>query len=239
ATELQKRQGMNKYYSLRAFSRDLGLSPSVLSRLMSGKRSFTLSILNRLTIPLSIAPEEFEGFRNEILVTKNQDFEFRYLELEEFKIIQDWYNYAILEMIKLHDFQPSEVWIAKRLSISEDDALIALERLVKLELLIQNTDGTFSKSKNTLGIIQTGFSTVAMRNRQKQILTRAIESLDLVEFDKRDQASITLSLDSDILPEVKLKIREMRRSLADFITKKSKKRDQVYELSTSFFPWTN
>lgn len=107
----------------------------------------------------------------------------RQLEVDEFKVIQDWYNFLILELVKLHDFQPSEKWVSKKLSITEEEALLALERLVRLELLVQNEDGSFMKSAAFVSIIQ-------------------------LDFSKRDQSAITISLDSTLLPEIKTKIKK-------------------------------
>lgn len=244
-SEFQRRKAINASYSLRAYAKHMGVSVSILSRIMNGKIPMSLKLLQRLSIPLSISLEEYEYYEAEISSRKaTQSSERvietsqRQLELDEFKIIQDWYNFAILEMVNLHDFQPCEKWIAKKLSISEEDAFLALERLVRLELLVQNANGSFKKSTSFVSIIQMNFSTVAMRNRQKQVLKRAIDAMDLVDFAKRDQSAITLSLDSSLLPEIKTKIKKMRRSLANYIVKNSKKRDQVYELSMSFFPWS-
>lgn len=244
-SEFKRRQAVNSSYSLRSYAKHMGVSASILSRIMNGKMPMTLKLLQRMSIPLSLSPEEYQYYEAEISSRKSTqsnerviETRQRQLELDEFKIIQDWYNFAILEMVKLHDFKPCEKWIAKKLSISDEDAFLALERLVRLELLTQNPDGAFKKSANFVSVIQMNFSTVAMRNRQKQVLRRAIDSLDLVDFSKRDQSAITMSLDSSLLPEIKTKIRKMRRSLANYIVQNSKKRDQVYELSVSFFPWS-
>lgn len=244
-SEFERRQLVNPNYSLRGFAKHMGVNVSVLSRIMNNKMPMTLKLLNRMAVALSLSPEDFEIYEGQISSRKSiQSVEQvlessqRQLEVDEFKVIQDWYNFVILELVKLHDFQPSEKWVSKKLSITEEEALLALERLVRLELLVQNEDGSFMKSATFVSIIQLNFSTVAMRNRQKQVLQRAINVMDEIDFSKRDQSAITISLDSTLLPEIKTKIKKMRRSLANYISKNSKKRDQVYELSVSFFPWS-
>lgn len=244
-TELVRRQTINPNYSLRAYAKYLGISVSILSRLLNAKMPMTLKLLERISIPLAISPEEFElyeceisdrksGQSREYIIESNQ----RLLSMDEFNVIQDWYNFAILEMVRLDNFEPCKKWIAKKISITESDAELALDRLIRLGLLIKNEDGSLVKSSDVVSLLPTTLSTIAMRERQKQILNRSINTLDSVEFSKRDQSAITLCIDSELLPEIKMKIKKMRRTLANYITKNNKKRDQVYELSVSFFPWS-
>lgn len=243
--ELEKRQKVNPNYSLRAFAIHLGVSVSILSRILNSKVSMTIKLLERMSVPLALTPEEFDYYKTQITAKKMalssdqlDESSLRQLEADEFRVIQDWYNFAIMELVNLKSFQPNEVWIAKKLSISEEEALMALERLVRLELIVQDKNGKFIKSQNFVSIIQMNLSTVAMRNRQKQVLQKASEAMDFTDISNRDQSAITIALDSSLVPEIKDRIRKMRRSLANYIDKNSKKKDQVYELSISLFPWS-
>lgn len=243
--EFERRQSVNPYYSLRGFARQLGVSVSLLSRVMNGKMPMTSNILKRLAVPLSLSPDEFEEYEVEINKRKNLQssekiwgLQSRQLGLEEFHLIQDWYNFAVLELVNLPDFHACEKWIAQKLRISQEDALMALERLVRLELIIQTENGKFEKANNYVSIMSSEFTTVAMKKRQKQVLQKAIDVIDMVDINFRDQSSITISLDSSMIPEIKQKIKAMRRSLANYISNNSKNKDKVYELSISFFPWS-
>lgn len=61
----------------------------------------------------------------------------------------------------------------------------------------------------------------------------------LNSIQDRDQSAVTIAMDTDLLPEVKEKIQKFRRSLANFIDKKSKNKKRVYEMTISLFPWDN
>lgn len=243
--ELDKRKLQNSSYSLRALARDLNLNHSLLSRIIASKIQMTPKIFERIAEPLKLTPEELTLFKNEIknrkkiqskekIVTEN----FRTLEIEEFKIVQDWYNFAILEIVKLDGFESNPEWISKKLNISAEEASLALERLVTLKLLQKKSNGAYAKVSTHLSVMNPGFTASAMKERQKAVLFKAIHALENLPINLRDNSSMTLSIDSSMLPEIKEKIKKMRRSLANNITDKSKKRDQVYELSISFFPWT-
>lgn len=244
-TEFKRRKELNPRYSLRAYAKFLNLDVSILSRMMANKSKVSRKILNKLSVPLSINPEDYQIFENEILneskksKEKKKNIAIRQLPLEEIKIIQDWYHYVILELTHLDDFEPNSKWISKRLSISELDAELALERLLKLNLLIQNDEGISLATTEPMSELQDNFKNIAHRKRQKQVLQKAMDAMDLVNFQERDQSAITIALDESLIPEVKERIKKFRRSLANYIDKKSKTKNRVYELSISLFPWDN
>lgn len=245
STEFNRRKEINPRYSLRAYARAIGLDVSILSRIMANKTKVTRKVLEKISVPLLISPEEYQIFENDILqnnknkITLKKEQDIHILPLEEIKIIQDWYHYVILELTHLKDFDPSAEWISKRLSISEIDAQLALERLVRLNLLIQQDNGEFCAKPGPMSELQANYVNVALRLRQKQVLQRAIDAMDLISYQDRDQSAITIAMDTNLIPEVKEKIKKFRRSLATFIDKKSKKKNRVYEISVSFFPWDN
>jgi uncharacterized protein (TIGR02147 family) len=246
-SEFDRRKAINPRYSLRAYAKSLNLDVSVLSRILANKSPISPKILTKIAVPLAITPEEFRKIEDEILQSKKsrraaphaETSAIQQLQVEEFKIIQDWYNYVILELTNIKDFEPSAEWISKKLSISEAEAQLALERLVKLNLLVQTDDGQFTASGSFTSGIQENFTTVAMRMRQKQVLQRASDAIDLIEFSERDQSAVTIAMDTALIPEVKDKIKKFRRSLANYIFKKSKNKNRVYEISISLFPWDN
>lgn len=245
SSEFERRKKINPRYSLRAYARSLSLDVAALSRIMANKTKITSKVLFKISVPLLITPEEYQVYENEILHNNKKrsadksNMLLHHLQVEEIKIIQDWYHYVILELTNLKNFEPSAEWISKRLSISEVDAQLALERLVKLNLLIQKENGEFSAMPGPITEFQENFVNVALRIRQKQVLQRAIEAMDLIGFHERDQSAVTIAMDTDLIPEVKEKIKKFRRSLANFIDKKSKNKTRVYEISISLFPWDN
>jgi len=242
--EFERRKQINPRYSLRAYAKFLSLDVSVLSRILANKSKVTSKVLSKIAEPLSLTPEEYQLYEKEISLHNKRKYDhdavaFHHLQIEEIKIIQDWYHYVILELTCLKDFEPSAEWISKRLAISETEAQLALERLVKLNLLIQKANGEIVAKPGPITEFQEKFIPTALRLRQKQILERAIQAMDLFPYAERDQSAVTIGMDDDLIPEVKEKIKKFRRSLANFIDKKSKNKNRVYEISISMFPWDN
>lgn len=168
--------------------------------------------------------------------TKNTGTVLHYSEvsLDDFNTISDWYHFAILEMTFISDFKSDPKWIAKRLGISVHEANDAIDRLKRLELLVES-DGKLTKSDKNLAT-PTDHVSRAIRKRHKQILDRAKEALDEVEISERDFTSITMAIDPNKIELAKEKIKKFRRELSSVLEKGNPK--EVYELSIQFFPLT-
>src|SRR5436309_2305259 len=115
--ELEQRCKANPRYSLRAFARDLGLSPSGLSRILREHQGLSGSSALRIARKMKMSSEETERFRNlviaadgrsrdhrkaaqtQLAVEEESRRRFQRLELDVFRAISDWYHYAILELV--------------------------------------------------------------------------------------------------------------------------------------------
>lgn len=239
---LIKKCQSNPRYSLRAFAKYLGTEPSFLSKILAGKRSVTPKFIERCGQKLGLAPNELKSFIEHSPKTTNTDRSqvlsagYQTLTHDHFQIISDWYHFAILELTKIEGFRPEEKWIANKLNITVFEARDAIQRLVRLKLL--------KKKINTL-VASGSFSTVggpatsaAFRKLQIRILEQAIEALQNTAIEDRDQSAITMAIDKSKLPEAKLKIREFRRSLCQFLQPKKAQKTHVFQLAISLFPIT-
>jgi uncharacterized protein (TIGR02147 family) len=144
--ELERRIEKNPRYSLRAFASSLGVNPGALSQILSGTRYPSYKMAVKILQALALSPEDQNEFFKSIarvqkargLKRQNPVFRksdtalpavespVRELSLELFKVIADWYHYAILELTFLPEFKPTAAWIAGKLGISEIEAKLAL-----------------------------------------------------------------------------------------------------------------
>ena len=122
----------NPQYSLRAFARKLDVQASALSEIMNNKRKITMKMGKRILEGLCVNPAEREN------ILKHKKSKHSDLSLEYFKIISDWYYFAILSLAEIPDFKCNPEWISKRLNISNRTAKLAIEKLIKLEMLELN-----------------------------------------------------------------------------------------------------
>jgi uncharacterized protein (TIGR02147 family) len=241
--ELILRCRQNKAYSLRSFARALQISPSSLSRLLKGERVFSNETIERLGLKLGLTPADIRYYQDQSVKQKNNSAisnlhpYFEDLSEDAFIAISDWYHYAIMELIQTDSFNPDHRWIARALRISVSEVNVAIERLVRLKLIVESEDGTWKLTGSHTNI-SGNLRDAAYRNLQKQILTQALEALEDVPIEMRDQSSMTMSIDSGRLALAIEMITKFRRELCVFL-ESGEKKDEVYQLSISLFPITD
>jgi uncharacterized protein (TIGR02147 family) len=247
--ELTRRCERNPRYSLRAFSRALGVDAAALSRILSDKLRPSPRMARVILDALALEPEEASRFldsvaeaqkrahlaqaRRETAQRPRPEEDPRELDGTSFRVIADWYHYAILELTEVPGFRPSAHWIAAQLGISVAQAKLALERLCDLGLLEDAPEGL----RRRQGLVTTAdkrTTSPALRTRQRQILDKAIASLEEDPIDERSHTGMTMAIDPSRLELAKKKILAFNRSLCRFL--EGGTRTRVYELSIALFP---
>lgn len=247
--ELTLRCERNPRYSLRAFAKALGIDAGAVSRILSGKLVPSVKVAEKLVEKLDLSSSEQRQFlvsvgaahraRNSHRVDpifrklESQSVQVKELSAEIFRVIADWYHYAILELTFTPGFKSDPQWIAAELGISPLQAKLAIERLLKLSLLERNKE-TFRKADQKISTGEKHLTTTAHRNRQKQVLEKAIFSLENDAIESRSNTAMTMAIDPTMLPLAKEKILKFNQELCELL--ESGKRTQVYELSISLFP---
>lgn len=248
--EFSRRSERNPKYSLRAFARTLKVDPASLSKILSDQMVPSWKLAQTILEILDLKAEERNRFLSSVAEHHNSrnrerlnpairqftaatEILARELTAETFRVIADWYHYAILELTFTRSFRPDPTWIAQALDISPMEAKLALQRLMDLELL-REEDGTLKKSDVSLTIADKQLTTPALRRRQKQVLEKAIESLERDPIHLRDTTSLCMAIDPKKIPEAKRMIQEFKKNLCAFL--ESGNREQVYELAISMFP---
>ncbi len=252
---LERRCQSNPSYSLRAYSRDLGISVSQLSRVLGGKQGLSESSAKKISSKLGLGRNEAEIFCTSVLSAdarskrKRQQAadrlialaphaKVRSLEVEHFKVISDWYHFALLELIGSRGFSENPEWIAKRLGISRYEAQSALERLESLEYIKRSPRG-LRKSLGKIFTVAENLPSEAIRKFTKQILERAQSSIDGQNYQERTFGTVTLSLDPAVLPEIFHKMSELRREFNTFVEslalRPKYKKTEVYCFAMQFF----
>ena len=140
ADEIEERRRRNPSYSMRAFARDMDISVSLLSQVLSGNRRLTERTAAKIAeaadwktqqstlflnlVRLELSPSKWH--KSQIL----KDFpalvdvgkDSQVLERDVFQLISKWYHAAILELTRLENPPTSPKEFAARLSISPEEA---------------------------------------------------------------------------------------------------------------------
>jgi len=121
--------------------------------------------------------------------------------------------------------------------VSAYEVEAARERLEKIGLIRKNKKGLYEKTQPGFATTGHAFSLVAFRQLQKQFLQKAIQAMDEVPMDLRDQTTMTMAVDSSQLARAKEKIKKFRYEMHDLL-RETQNLDQVYALTIGFYPLT-
>jgi uncharacterized protein (TIGR02147 family) len=252
-TEFANRCERNPRYSSRAFARALGISQGALSEILSGKRVPSYPTAQRLSQALDFSPDRQREFmlslaqKHSTRTLKRTSRKFRDLKsspalspqkelsIALFQVMADWYHVAILELTFVEDFKPTPSWIARRLGISVAEAQLAVARLLELGMLREES-GKLTKSDEQITTADKHLSTPALRKFQKQVLDRAIQSLESDPVEERSHTAMAMAIDPAKLPAAKKMIQDFNRDLCKFLESGSRK--QVYQLGVCLYPLT-
>lgn len=235
--ELILRRRRNPGYSLRAFAKNLGVSSSFLSKVMSGKKSVSEATFLKMANRLELELDTIERYRAKLPGFKPPRLSFDSIENDAFQTISDWEHFAILEALTLDGAEPTVQWLASVLEISNERARHAVERLCRLGYLRVKASGKISGTGVNLTTANHPTPSSACREHERQILERATLALDKIPTRFRDQTSMTLAIPSSRLGEARDAIDRFRQEMASILQRRGK-RDSVYHLSISLYPVT-
>jgi len=235
-TELNSRKGKNPNFSLRSFARVLGVSPSHLSHLISGKKPLTQRQAVKISEKLNLSPSEkidlLAAMNPEMRITQFRDR--KILKEDEFRLISDWYHYAILSLGEVKGSKASNKWIAKRLGISEVQAHEAFERLKRMGLIKMMGSGYRQNSPPLDTPLDV--PSAALRRFHGQNLDRAKEKMESLPVTLRDFSSITIAFNPSNLKKAKELITKFEDKFCSEFEKGEK--TEVYTLAVQLFPAT-
>ncbi len=241
--ELTKRIQHNPQYSLRAFSRNLKISPGELSEILRGKRQLSLKTSLKIAKALGLSPTETQHLAYLVQLEKAGDNRSllsepasrNQLTLDIFNILSDWYCFALLNLVNCSNFQENEKWIAKKLGISILEARTGLQRLLRVGLL--ERVGTKLIVTKDYVISPEGVPSEAIKNFHRQMLMKAIQALDLQDVDTREIVGAGFSVDPKNIKPLRKEISNFLDSLIERYDK-GKNRTEVYHCEIALFRLT-
>lgn len=245
--EFESRSSRNSRYSLRAYSRDLGISPTSLSLILSGQQGLSKPQAEKLARQIGFNKEQQRMFIDLVECAHARSSKVRdlarvrlikhdtsgsSLQLDQFRMISDWYHLAILELTALPIFKSNVTWIAKSLGITREQAEQGVDRLKKLEFL-EEVDGVLKQTQDFMAT-PSGVPSAAIKSFHHQLLKKAEAALDEQSVEERDFSSVIFGMDEKDMDWAKEKMREFRRELMARLENNPKK-NNVYCLNMNLF----
>jgi uncharacterized protein (TIGR02147 family) len=247
------RSQTNPRYSLRAFARDLGISAGRLSLVLNNKQGLSVERARNIAEKLNLSGKSLEAFcllveqadsRSKTQRTAAQKkldtvdlFQYKVLPDDAFRMVSDWYHYALHRLLQMKITPSDPKFLAKRLGISEEEVDAALERMKRLGLL--------EDVKGKLRAVVTRLTTtnnvpsIAIRRYTKQLLNKALVAIDKQSVEERDISTITLAINDKNIDQFRELIKKFRRGMDQAATAEamlsSTPANELYCLSIQFF----
>ncbi len=223
--EFSRRLKKNPSYSIRSFAHSLKIDQSYLTKVIHGKINLSQKMVFHLSSCLNIKPQ----------ILKEQLVNYEILEDDKFEVISNWIHFAILELMKVKDFQSTPTWIAKKLDVHTIEVEDAINRLCKLEILSIDPSGELIIASQNFNWNNDAKTTYARKTLQKVYLQQAIEAIDSVDFSERENSSLTVSIPVSLLPELKKEIQNFKNKI-DRLCESQSEKNEVYQLCIALFP---
>lgn len=226
AEEFMRLQAKNPAYSLRAFARRMKMSHSALSEVFAGKRKLTEKAAQKVLEQLQVDPK--------LIAKATGGSAYTSLDMDTYRLIADWYYFAILSLTETEDFVGKVDWIAQRIGLAPSAAESAVDLLLRLDLLEIDKKTKLIKGTGESFEAMSAIASAALKKAARQNIELASEALDTTEFEQRDFTAMTLTFDPDRMDEAKEMIKGFRRQFARKM--ESGKKKEVYKITIQLFP---
>jgi uncharacterized protein (TIGR02147 family) len=242
--EFERRKNYNSSYSLRAYSRDLSISPQLLSYILKKKRKLPESYVDNMIEQLELNYSDELYFRQSVHNERNKLGQLDSIlpsdqtiisdEEVHFNLISEWEYYAILTLLETSERFDSSSRIAEKLSLPIEWTEFIISGLEQLQL-IKKSNGFYQLQCNELNT-SWNVPSRALKLAHKNNLKLAKERLDTLPVEKRQFSSATLPIDSKSAEEAKKLIRDFQNKISALA--RTQPGESVYQLNIQFFSLT-
>lgn len=248
---LRELQDKNPSYSLRAFAKKINISPGGLSQILNQQKKISLDRALNISRLLNLSERETSYFsrlvqadsianqnsRIKWLDELNLDFsEFsttRNLEIDQFRLISDWYGLAILQWITHFPKRTSVSEIAEAFKIKVSDVSRSLERLCHLEIIEKSGADQFKILTDRIEVTSQIPSEV-IQSYYRSLLPIIEHNISAQDSRERVIGAEVMAFDDSQIDEVRKLSDEFLISLQK-LSMKSKNKKSVYQAFFNFF----
>lgn len=234
-----KRHAKNSKYSIRAFARDVGISSGRASEFLRGISIPGPRLSKRIEAALHLSEKQKHELNlliaSHISVRKSGKIgDSHQLADKEFTLLPDWQHFAVLNLLNTAKAEPSIPWLANRLGLSKEAIEDSLEKLC-LAGLVAKQNGFYRATHQHLTSTNT-IPSEALRNYHRQMIQRALWSIDNVPMELRNVTSIMMTANPENLYKLKVLTNEFKQRAAELFGEGEA--TDVYNLCIQIFPAT-
>jgi uncharacterized protein (TIGR02147 family) len=251
--ELDKRIQKNARYSMRAFAKHLGISPSSLSNILTNKKGLSERVAQLICKNLEFSGEETDYFcalvnsvdsRSRETREKNKRFVMNYLRTkyrivfgdEDALLLSELRNLVLLEILKISKVKAP----LKKSLLSQEPLIISTNEQQKIIDLMIHTgmveiNNGYYEVKHETFLLPDKVAKEAQKNAHFKALEYAKHAYENEHYDEREFYLVLTPLNRSSMKEIKSKIREFADELMYKYGTPSQA-DSVYGLCTYLFP---
>lgn len=235
-----KTASRNPRFSLRAFASKLGISSAALSEIMRGKRNVSRAKARQFAHAIKLGEKDLKMIEDvfstvhclETLKERTNPLKEVLIGPPQFEVMADWLHFALVALMRTEGFQPDPYWIAKRLGVSKEKVLGAIEALKASGSLIVHEDGRLEDVRVCYRTTEE-FPQAMIDRRMIDGLKKAIEIIP-IESTNHFGAFSTISADVSKIPAARAYAEDFVKRLSLFLAEGRK--TEVLELNIQLFP---
>lgn len=244
-SRLRRRQHKYSMFSVRSLAKQLGISPSFMSRILNDTRRLPVKHLPKIVSVLELDEVDREtllglcqkGWDDFPVANANMEIskDYQVLPDDSYRVLNSWRHLAILDLTTCRDFESNPQWIAKRLNLRVSEVLSSLELLLSCGLL-SKSNGRLTKTNLKIRFSATD-SRCEIRNFHRQSLQKAISELkqvDDVSFDDRCIQGITLAGNRTNIQKARRHLVKCLYEVAEILSQGDA--EEVFQLGVQLFP---
>jgi uncharacterized protein (TIGR02147 family) len=247
--EFKARQQTRQQFSMNAFAKFLGITPSHFNDILKKRRGLSDAKARSVAFKLQLSSFEEKFFLSSVtaqhgrskteraeaveILEKIKDQKISVMKLDLFALVSQWQHFAILELTRVDAFQFSAKWISQQLGIDIDVARESLDRLVSTGLLVEKNQ----RWEAHKGILKTAddIPSFAIKSHHLQVMNLARKAIYDQDVQSREFTTLMMAFDATKIEKAKKRIREFQIEMSDLLTGSSKSRDSLYCFAMQFF----
>ena len=231
----------------------MNVTVGFLSLILAGKRTPTLSALQKIIDPFGLSKEDRKALfllyhleESDLDTVRRESFdELKSMrpyrdrnpkEVTAFEYFTRWYYVAIREMVQLADFKLDNEWIQSRLKhkVALGEISQALRFLVKNKFITQDRAGSWNQVKHDLTCFD-GIYRFSLASFYKQIMPLATEAIEHTPRSQRHLASHTFSLNRSDFEKVRQILEQALDQIQKIKTQPKQNNTEIFHVSMTAF----
>lgn len=246
------KKGRNPHYSYRVFGDKAGVDGSHLAKVLIGARHIAEDSIKHFAAACGFQEAEAEYFETLVYFGKaktdaqEKNFFDKLLTLkadnakklvaDQFEYYGHWYHSAVRLIVEHYDFKGDYAALAATLNppITAKEAEDSIILLTKLGLVEPGEDGRYRMTNQA---VTTGaeWQAAIVETFQEETIRLSREAIKRHPKHQRDISTVTMNINAQDYGELRVRIREFRKSLINFVNK-SVEPDRTYQMNVQFFP---